>query len=275
MNRFENAAVVVTGGASGIGEATVRKLVAEGASVVIADLQQNLGEALATELGAKTLFCPTDVTSEADIESAVDMAVKSFGHLSGMVHCAGVVGAVGSITDTSVDAYQRTMDIHCKGALLCVKHAARGMGDGSAIVTISSTAGSLGGQGPHVYTMAKHAVIGLTRSAASELASRKIRVNAVAPGGTVTPLVNNLAGVDSDTTAAVIADQSPLGIACMPEDIAAAILYLLGPESRYVTGHTLTVDAGLTTAGWNPPPFFSQDAELLLHAGQREDATTD
>ena len=275
MNRFENAAVVVTGGASGIGEATVRKLVAEGASVVIADLQQDLGEALATELGAKTLFCPTDVTSEADIESAVDMALKSFGHLSGMVHCAGVVGAVGSITDTSVDAYQRTMDIHCKGALLCVKHAARVMGEGSAIVTISSTAGILGGQGPHVYTMAKHAVIGLTRSAASELASRKIRVNAVAPGGTVTPLVNNLAGVDSDTTAAVIADQSPLGIACMPEDIAAAILYLLGPESRYVTGHTLTVDAGLTTAGWNPPPFFSQDAELLLHAGQREDATTD
>ena len=275
MNRFENAAVVVTGGASGIGEATVRKLVAEGASVVIADLQQNLGEALATELGAKTLFCPTDVTSEADIESAVDMAVKSFGHLSGMVHCAGVVGAVGSITDTSVDAYQRTMDIHCKGALLCVKHAARVMGEGSAIVTISSTAGILGGQGPHVYTMAKHAVIGLTRSAASELASRKIRVNAVAPGGTVTPLVNNLAGVDSDTTAAVIADQSPLGIACLPEDIAAAILYLLGPESRYVTGHTLTVDAGLTTAGWNPPPFFSQNAELLLHAGQREDATTD
>ena len=275
MNRFENAAVVVTGGASGIGEATVRKLVAEGASVVIADLQQDLGEALATELGAKTLFCPTDVTSEADIESAVDMAVKSFGHLSGMVHCAGVVGAVGSITDTSVDAYQRTMDIHCKGALLCVKHAARVMGEGSAIVTISSTAGILGGQGPHVYTMAKHAVIGLTRSAASELASRKIRVNAVAPGGTVTPLVNNLAGVDSDTTAAVIADQSPLGIACLPEDIAAAILYLLGPESRYVTGHTLTVDAGLTTAGWNPPPFFSQDAELLLHAGQREDATTD
>ena len=275
MNRFENAAVVVTGGASGIGEATVRALVAEGASVVIADLQQDLGEALATELGAKTLFCPTDVTSEADIESAVDMALKSFGHLSGMVHCAGVVGAVGSITDTSVDAYQRTMDIHCKGALLCVKHAARVMGEGSAIVTISSTAGILGGQGPHVYTMAKHAVIGLTRSAASELASRKIRVNAVAPGGTVTPLVNNLAGVDSDTTAAVIADQSPLGIACLPEDIAAAILYLLGPESRYVTGHTLTVDAGLTTAGWNPPPFFSQNAELLLHAGQREDATTD
>ncbi|WP_238946683.1 SDR family oxidoreductase [Seongchinamella unica] len=275
MNRFENAAVVVTGGASGIGEATVRALVKEGAGVVIADLQRELGEALATELGDRAVFCQTDVTREVDIELAVATAVKRFGCLSGMVHCAGVVGAVGSITDTSVEAYQRTMDIHCKGALLCVKHAARVMGEGSAIVTISSTAGLLGGQGPHVYTMAKHAVIGLTRSAASELMARKIRVNAVAPGGTVTPLVNHLAGVDADTTAAVLAEQSPLGIACMPEDIAAAILYLLGPESRYVTGHTLTVDAGLTTAGWNPPPFFSQDAQLLLHAGQREDAAAD
>ncbi|TDG15999.1 SDR family oxidoreductase [Seongchinamella unica] len=266
---------MVTGGASGIGEATVRALVKEGAGVVIADLQRELGEALATELGDRAVFCQTDVTREVDIELAVATAVKRFGCLSGMVHCAGVVGAVGSITDTSVEAYQRTMDIHCKGALLCVKHAARVMGEGSAIVTISSTAGLLGGQGPHVYTMAKHAVIGLTRSAASELMARKIRVNAVAPGGTVTPLVNHLAGVDADTTAAVLAEQSPLGIACMPEDIAAAILYLLGPESRYVTGHTLTVDAGLTTAGWNPPPFFSQDAQLLLHAGQREDAAAD
>lgn len=275
MNRFENAAVVVTGGASGIGEATVRALVEEGAGVVIADLQRDLAEALVDELGAKAVFFQTDVTREADIEAAVALAVERFGHLTGMVHCAGVVGAVGSITDTSVEAYQRTMDIHCKGALLCVKHAARVMGEGSAIVTIASTAGILGGQGPHVYTMAKHAVIGLTRSAASELAFRKIRVNAVAPGGTVTPLVNNLAGVDSETTATTIADQSPLGIACMPDDIAAAILYLLSPESRYVTGHTLTVDAGLTTAGWNPPPFFSQDPELLLHAGQREDAAAD
>ena len=275
MNRFENAAVVVTGGASGIGEATVRALVEEGAGVVIADLQRDLAEALVDELGAKAVFCQTDVTREADIEAAVALAVERFGHLTGMVHCAGVVGAVGSITDTSVEAYQRTMDIHCKGALLCVKHAARVMGEGSAIVTIASTAGILGGQGPHVYTMAKHAVIGLTRSAASELAFRKIRVNAVAPGGTVTPLVNNLAGVDSETTATTIADQSPLGIACMPDDIAAAILYLLSPESRYVTGHTLTVDAGLTTAGWNPPPFFSQDPELLLHAGRREDAAAD
>ena len=275
MNRFENGVVVVTGGASGIGEAVVRALVAEGGSVVVADLQRDLGEALAAELGDPVVFQQTNVTVEADIEAAVRVAVETFGRLTGMVHCAGVVGAVGSILDTSVDAYQRTMDIHCKGALLCVKHAARVMEAGSAIVNISSTAGILGGQGPHVYTMAKHAVIGLTRSAASELAARKIRVNAVAPGGTVTPLVNNLAGVDAQTTAASIAEQSPLGIPCMPEDIAAAILYLLGPESRYVTGHTLTVDAGLTTAGWNPPPFFSQDAELLLHAGQRESAGTD
>ena len=92
MNRFENAAVVVTGGASGIGEATVRALVEEGAGVVIADLQRDLAEALVDELGAKAVFCQTDVTREADIEAAVALAVERFGHLTGMVHCAGVVG---------------------------------------------------------------------------------------------------------------------------------------------------------------------------------------
>lgn len=272
MNRFENAVVVVTGGASGIGEATVRALVGEGASVVIADLQRERGEGLAAELGDSAHFCETDVTSEQDVEAAVSAAVERYGALTGMVPCAGVVGAIGSIAETTVQAYQRTMDIHCKGALLCVKHAARVMGEGAAIVTIASTAGIIGGQGPHVYTMAKHAIVGLTKSAASELASRRIRVNSVAPAGTVTPMVDALGLGDPEATAAAIAEESALGIACMPTDIAAAILYLLSSESRYVTGQTLAIDAGLTTAGWNPPPFFSQDAEVLLHAGKRVSA---
>lgn len=275
MKRFENAVVVVTGGASGIGEATVRALVEEGGRVVIADLQRERGEALVAELGDSVHFCATDVTSEADVEAAVAAAVQRYGTLTGMVPCAGVVGAIGSITETSVEAYQRTMDIHCKGALLCIKHAARVMGEGAAIVTIASTAGIIGGQGPHIYTMAKHGVVGLTRSAASELAARRIRVNSVAPAGTVTPLVDALGDNNPATTAAALAAESALGIACMPGDIAAAILYLLSSESRYVTGQTLAVDAGLTTAGSNPPPFFSQDAELLLHAGQRVSAGDD
>jgi NAD(P)-dependent dehydrogenase (short-subunit alcohol dehydrogenase family) len=270
MSRFKNQVVVITGGASGIGEATARAIVEQGGSVVIADLQQDRGAALVEELGAAAVFQRTDVTVEADIKAAVAAAEQSFGGITGMVNNAGIVGAVGSIMDTSAEAFDRTMAILSRAVFLGVKHAARAMKDkGGAIVSLSSTAGIIGGQGPHVYTMAKHAVVGLTRSAASELSQYGIRVNAVAPGGTVTPMVHALADGDPELARAVIAEGSPLGFACMPEDIANAILYLLSAESRYVTGHTLAVDAGITTAGSVPPPFFAQDAEIILHAGQR------
>ena len=270
MARFNNAVVVVTGGASGIGEATTRALVAEGGRVVIADLQEQRGKALAEELGAAVRFHRTDVTREQDIEAAVALAVSEFGSLTGMVNNAGIVGAIGSIMDASAKTYDRTMAILARGVFLGIKHAARAMRDsGGAIVSLASTAGIIGGQGPHVYTMAKHGVIGITKSAASELAGYGIRVNAVAPAGTVTPMTDALGDNNPETTAALIAEASPLGIACMPEDIAAAILYLLSDEARYVSGHTLAVDAGLTTAGAVAPPFFSEESDMLLHAGQR------
>lgn len=271
MARFDNAVVVVTGGASGIGEATARALVAEGGKVVIADLQEDRGTALVKELGDAVRFHRTDVTREQDIAAAVELAVTEFGSLTGMVNNAGIVGSIGSIMDASVEDYDRTMAILSRGVFLGMKHAARAMRDGGgAIVSLASTAGILGGQGPHVYTMAKHGVIGITKSAASELAQYGIRVNAVAPGGTVTPMTDALGDNNPDTTAAFIAEASPLGIACMPEDVAAAILYLLSNEARYVSGHTLTVDAGLTTAGAVPPGFFAQESDMLLHAGQRK-----
>ncbi|MCB1844345.1 MAG: SDR family oxidoreductase, partial [Halioglobus sp.] len=216
---------MVTGGASGIGEATVRGLVNEGGKVVIADLQEERGRALADALGPAAVFQRTDVTREDDIEAAVALAVSVFGSLTGMVNNAGIVGAIGSIMDASADTYDQTMAILCRGVFLGIKHAARAMRDsGGAIVSMASTAGILGGQGPHVYTMAKHAVIGITRSAASELAGYGIRVNAVAPGGTVTPMTDALGDNNPDNTAAWIAASSPLGIACMPSDVANAIL---------------------------------------------------
>lgn len=271
MARFDNAVVVVTGGASGIGEATTRALVAEGGRVIIADLQEGPGKALEQELGAAVRFLQTDVTKEEDIEAAVALAVSEFGTLTGMVNNAGVVGAIGSIMDASAESFDRTMAILSRGVFLGIKHAARAMRDsGGAIVSLASTAGILGGQGPHVYTMAKHGVVGITKSAASELAGFGIRVNAVAPGGTVTPMTSALGDNNPENTAAFIAESSPLGFACMPEDVAAAILYLLSNEARYVSGHTLAVDAGLTTAGAVPPPFFTQESDMLLHAGQRE-----
>ena len=270
-DRFIDHTVVVTGGASGIGEATVRAIVAEGGNVVIADLQEELGAALAAELGNAAIFQRTDVTREEDIEAAIAAGCTTFGSITGMVNNAGIVGAVGSIMDTTAEAYDKTMAILSRGVYLGIKHAARAMKEhGGAIVSLASTAGILGGQGPHVYSMAKHGVVGLTKSAASELSSYGIRVNAVAPGGTVTPMTNALVEGGAEAMTQAIAAGSPLGIACMPEDIAAAILYLLSNEARYVTGHTLTVDAGLTTAGNTPPSFFAEEAKILKHACQRE-----
>jgi NAD(P)-dependent dehydrogenase (short-subunit alcohol dehydrogenase family) len=271
MSRFSDHCLVVTGGASGIGEATVRALVAEGGRVVIADLQEERGRELVSELGSSVVFHNTDVTREEDIAGAIDFAQTNFGPLTGMVNNAGIVGAVGSIMDTTAEAFDHTMSILSRAVFLGIKHAARAMkpqGRGS-IVSLASTAGVMGGLGPHVYTMAKHGVVGLTKSTACELARLGIRVNAVAPGGTVTPMTNALGDNDPESTAEFIASGSPLGFACMPEDIARGILYLLSDDARYTTGHTLVIDAGQTTGGTEMPPFYTAEADILLHAGKR------
>ena len=270
MVRFVNKVFVVTGGASGIGEATTRKLVAEGGQVVVADLQLDRGEALAAELAPAVVFIQTDVSREPDIEAAVSLAVQHFGHLDGMVNNAGIVGAIGSIRETSVEAYDHTMAILSRAVFLGMKHAGRVLceqGSG-AIVSLASTAGVMGGLGPHVYTMAKHGVVGLTKSAASEFAAFGVRVNAVAPAGTVTPMTSALVNNDVEAITRGIAGDNPLGIACMPEDIANGILFLLSEDARQVSGHTLVIDAGITTGG-KPSDFYSAEAEVLLHAGQR------
>ncbi|MFV8783130.1 SDR family oxidoreductase [Microbulbifer sp. SA54] len=264
--------VVVTGGASGIGAATVQALTAQGSHVVIADIQQEAGIALAESLGPRALFCKTDVTREEDIVAAITTAERHFGPITGWVNSAGVIGAVGSIMETTVTAFDQTMAVLCRSVFLGIKHAATAMKahGGGAIVSVSSIAGLMGGLGPHTYTMAKHGVIGLTRSAASELSALGIRVNAVAPGGTVTPMTAALTGGDSALISEAIRSASPLGIACMPEDIAGGILYLLSDAARNVTGHTLTIDAGITTC--TPQMGFHTDSpQVLLHAGQRSD----
>jgi len=250
MKRFEGQSIVVTGGASGIGEATVKAIVAEGGNVIIADLQQDKGQALASELGPQARFHHTDVTQEDAIVSAISLAEHEFGPLTGFVNSAGIIGVTGPISETSLDDFERTMAILSRSVFLGVKHAAASMkrsGKGS-IVSLTSTAGVTGGLGPHIYTMAKHAVVGLTKSAASELSRDGIRINAVAPAGTVTPMTAALTGGDASLIAEAIKGASPLGIACMPDDIANGVLYLLSDEARYVTGHTLVIDAGVTTS---------------------------
>ncbi len=271
MNRLADRTVVVTGAASGIGAATARKVIAEGGNVVVADLQDERGRALAEELGERATFVHADVTREEDIAGAVQKAVDHFGGLHGMVNNAGIVGAIGSIMDTPAEEFDFTMSILARAVFLGIKHAARAMqASGGAIVSIASTAGVQGGLGPHVYTMAKHGVVGITRSAASELSPMGIRVNAVAPGNTVTDMTSAVVANDPedyDSTTQRLAETSPLGYAGQAEDIANAIVYLLSDDSRYVAGHTLVVDAGQTSSGLEKPPFFETEAATMLHRG--------
>ncbi len=271
--RLEGRVAVVTGGASGLGEATVRRFVSEGASCVIADRQADRGRALVTELGDATRFVLSDVTLEADVAAMVDLAVADFGRLDVMFNNAGVVGAVGPVAETSIEAWNGTIAVLLSAVFLGMKHAARVMipqGSG-VILSTSSTAGVTGGLGPHAYSAAKHGVVGLTKSVASELAQHGIRVNAIAPGSTATPMIADVvAGDPSDMAAArrYLVESSPLRRAAVADDIAAAALYLASDDAANVTGHCLVVDGGQTT-GASPSRFHSQPAGVIAEAGRR------
>ena len=275
--RLDGKVAVITGAASGIGAGTAQRFVAEGARVVVADLQVDAGQALADSLGDAAVFAECNVTSEEHVAGAVDAAVSTFGRLDCMFNNAGIVGVVGPIADTPLDAWNKTVDILLTGVFLGTKHAARvltAQGEGGTIISTSSTAGVMGGLGPHCYTAAKHAVRGLTKSVANELAPHQIRVNAISPGNTATAMtaaVGGAAHTDTDVAADRIAAGSPLGYSGFPEDIANAALYLASDEAKYVTGHTLVVDAGQTTSGMTINRFHTGQNQVFSHAGGREE----
>jgi NAD(P)-dependent dehydrogenase (short-subunit alcohol dehydrogenase family) len=271
--RLAGKVAVITGGASGIGAGTARLFVAEGARVVVADMQVEPGQALVAELGDAARFAATDVTVEADVAAAVDLAVGEFGRLDVMFNNAGVVGVVGRIADMPAEAWDHTIAVLLRGVFLGTKHAARVMRPqhSGVILNTASTAGVLGGLGPHAYTTAKHGVIGLTKSVANELAPDGIRVNAIAPGNTVTAMTATVTTGDVhdiEGAAERIASMSPLGYAGFPADIAAAALFLASDEARYISGHTLVVDAGQTTAGLTPLRFNTGSNRQFLEAGR-------
>ena len=263
MGRLDSKVAVITGGASGIGEATARLFVAEGARVVIADIQDTRGKAVAAELGASATFQHTDVTSEADVRDTVTRAVAEFGRLDCMFNNAGLLGTVGPVEDIPVDEYELTMQVLLRSVFLGMKYASpvmKAQGSGS-IISTSSVAGIIAGDGPHIYATAKAAVNQITKSVALELAEYRIRVNANCPGATVTPLV--LAGVPNtpqaeDAVKAAFTRYQPIPRPGEAIDIAQAALWLASDESTFVTGQAIIVDGGLTTGRpWSkqPPPF--------------------
>lgn len=265
MGRLDNKVAVITGGASGIGRATVLRFLAEGASVVVADLNEAGGKetvdfAHAQGHADRIRFIRTDVASEPDIEAMVNRAETEFGHLDIVVNNAGLVGAVGPVTETPVEHWDYTFAVLTRGVFLGIKHGARAMrraGQGGSIINTASVAGLTGGNGPPAYSAAKAAVINLTKSAAVELAHDLIRVNAICPGAINTALTSGER--PTEEIAPRMAMLQPLPIAGEPAHIAGTALFLASDDSAFVTGEALVVDGGLTALGasvWSlrPPP---------------------
>ncbi|MCZ0943695.1 MAG: SDR family oxidoreductase [Gammaproteobacteria bacterium] len=273
-SRLEGKVAAITGAASGFGAATARLFVAEGCKVALGDIQEEAGRAVAGELGDSAVFTRCDVTAEEDVANLVDTAVSAFGKLDIMFNNAGIVGAVGPIDSTPTEEWKATLDILLNGVFYGVKHAARVMKpqESGAIVSMSSTAGILGGLGPHTYTAAKHAVVGLTKSAGAELCRFGIRVNCISPAGMATPMVANVTTGDPaaiEETKRSLAAASPLkGRPGLAEDVANAALWLASDESGYTNGHTLTTDAGTTTGSSPNPPAFDQYQPMIREAGK-------
>ena len=272
--RLEGRVAAITGASSGIGRAAAELFVQEGAKVALGDIQDDAGQALADSLGDGAVFARCDVTSEDEVAGLVDAAVAQFGQLDVMYNNAGIVGAVGPIDTTPADEWHATMDVLLHGVFYGVKHAARVMKPRmtGSIISMSSTAGVMGGLGPHAYAAAKHAVVGLTKNAAAELCRFGIRVNCIAPASMLTPMVAFAHSGDHtniEGTRAELAESSPLiGRPGLATDVANAALWLASDESGYTSGHTLGVDAGFTTGARPDAPGFADYAPMIREAGR-------
>ena len=244
---MSNPVVLITGALTGIGRATAIAFAKTGARVVVSGRKPAEGQALAQELralGAEAEFIAADVRIEDEVRALVDGAVARFGHLDIAVNNAGTEGRPGPLTEQAAETYAMTFDTNVLGAVLSLKHEARVMtaqGFGS-IVNISSTYGHRGAAGAAIYAASKHAVEGLTQSAALELAGAGVRVNAVAPGPTDTGMLDRFTGGDAGK--AYMRSIVPLGRLGQTEELARAIVFIASDAASFITGHVLNVDGG-------------------------------
>jgi len=241
--------VLITGALTGIGRATAVAFAKEGASIVASGRREAEGKALEAELrslGAEAAFIRADVRHDDEVRNLVDQTVARFGRIDSAVNAAGTEGQPGPLIDQSTESYAATFDTNVLGTLLSLKHELRVMqaqGHGS-IINISSTYGHEGAAGAAVYAASKHAVEGLTKSAALEGARSGVRVNAVAPGPTETGMLNRFTGTAERKAA--LAKTVPLGRVGEPGEIARAAVFLASEKASFITGRMLTADAGKT-----------------------------
>jgi NAD(P)-dependent dehydrogenase (short-subunit alcohol dehydrogenase family) len=249
VKRLADRVAIITGGASGIGAASARLFAAEGARVLVADIQEDRGKQLAESLGEIAAYRRVDVTREEDVKGAVDEAMERWGRLDVMFNNAGFGGAMGPIEATTAEEFDLTFDVLVKGPFLGTKHAAPVMKRqrSGSIINTASVAGLQAGYSPHLYSVAKAAVIHLTRTVALELGESGIRVNCICPGIIATPLAAGRTDVTDEQLAKLkhaFAGAQALGRIGDPQDIAWAALWLASDESGFVTGHAQVVDGG-------------------------------
>ncbi len=252
MAELDGKVAVITGGASGIGESAARLFVAEGARVVIADMQQERGAALADELGEAALFRQVEVRQEDEVKAAVDLATDTWGRLDCMFNNAGFGGVLGPVEDIPVEDFDLTMDVLLRGVFLGMKHAVPVMKkqQSGSIINTGSIAGVTAGRGPLVYSAAKAAVVQLSKVSAMELGGHFIRVNCLCPGYIATPLSANTVGRPDELiekTHHTYAVRQPIPRTGMPDDIAQMALFLASDRSSFVTGQAIVVDGGAAT----------------------------
>jgi len=247
---FESKVALVTGASSGIGLATAKAFAEAGASVVLADNNEDTLRAATDELtsaGHKAIAVRCNVADEAQVAAMVERAVATFGRLDAAFNNAGVQSPAVETADASGEEFDRVTAINLRGVWNCMKYELRRMREqgSGAVVNCSSIGGLIGLPGRAMYHAAKHGVIGLTKSAALEYASRGIRINAVCPGTIDTPMVADMLAKEPDAMTDIMRDQ-PIGRLGRPEEIAAAVLWLCSPGASFVIGHALTVDGGYT-----------------------------
>ncbi|HEY9499800.1 MAG TPA: SDR family oxidoreductase [Terrimesophilobacter sp.] len=256
MNKLTDKVAIITGGTSGIGLASVELFVAEGAKVVVADIQDDLGAALEKKHDGKVLYVHTDVTDDAAVEALVAAAVDKFGKLDVIFNNAGAAGDPAAMVDLTAEGFDRTLALLARSVASGHKHAARQFqkqGTGGSIISTASAAGLQGGWSSLGYTIAKHAVVGIVRQATAELAPLGIRSNAIAPGIIMTPIMARSFGIPVEKTEEFeallserLATAQPIGRVGRPEDIAEAAVFLASDSSSFITGVTLPVDGGAT-----------------------------
>lgn len=241
---------LVTGGTSGIGKAAALALSRAGAKVVVAGRRDSEGQAVVDAIkksGGEAFFVKTDVSREADVKALVDETVSAFGHLDVAFNNAGIEGQMGLTTDTqTAENFDLIFNINVKGVLLSMKHETAAMlrNGGGSIVNMSSIAGHVGFAGGGVYVASKHAVEGLSKSAALEFARKGIRVNTVSPGTIQTEMIDRMVGTGETEARKSWQNQHPLGRFGTVDEVAAAVVWLASPESSFVTGTDIAVDGG-------------------------------